>query len=427
MSSTIESANRKIIEKIDYVKLVIEQLQHVTEILKSRDIQYENILSSKFLHLNLINDEFAELENQYHLAIIHILTSYYGKRSNIKYHEENNTREFNQIINSDNFIPRIEEYLDKSEYILGILVDSYLKQSKVVRESPGGKKITRKRGHPTSLVVADPLYPIIERVKKQISIARSISITMEVFKSDYESCASCGHRMTILPTTSEMVCENEHCQEIKTLHGTASDELENYGQDSGKPKHGKYDPSRHFRFWMERIQAKENKTFPQQHIDKIDKVIKRDQAELRHVGDMRDILKECKLTKYNDHAPLLMKIFTGKSPPQLSFTMLKRFSIKFNKIIDILEDIIDANSNNRPYYPYFIYKIDEAEMEKCIEEGDSETYKELKRMLCYIHLQSDDTIKKNDALYKEICSRNNQNEELPENMLIYKSTERAYF
>lgn len=73
---------------------------------------------------------------------------------------------------------------------------------------------------------------------------------------------------------------------------------------------------------MERIQALEKKEFPKEDLDKIEYCLKRDCIDFIRELDcptMRDYLKETKLTKYNDHTALLVKTFSKKSPPQLTF------------------------------------------------------------------------------------------------------------
>lgn len=413
MAGTIESTNCKIREKIETIKLIIEQIQHLTTILDSISVEYKEVLVVKSIFINLMYGDFNELESMYNLSIVHILTSYYSTEK--KYNIDETAMEFYRIINSENFVSRIDEYLSKSEITMDILVSCYIKRNEKLK---GRKKMI------TELSPTDDLYPIVEKIRKHISYAHTITIVLDTKKSNYEIC-SCGERMSVLPSSSELYCEK--CQEIKNLYGTASEDLENYGSENNKNRHGKYDPGRHFKFWMERLQAKQQKTFDEEHIAAIEGVVKRDNIVLDNVYEMRGILKETKLTRYNDHAPLLMKILTGVSPPQLSFEMLRRFSIKFNKTIEILEEIKDP-SGNRPYYPYFIYKIAEDEAEIAKAKNNKDKYDELQRLLRYIHLQADETVRKNDILYKRICERSQEDETCSnDDQLHFKPTERPQF
>jgi hypothetical protein len=133
---------------------------------------------------------------------------------------------------------------------------------------------------------------------------------------------------------------------------------------------------------------------------------------------MREVLKEAKLTQYNDNCSKLIKNITGRAPPQPDCQALRRFCVKFNKIVDLL-DLVKDPDNNRPYYPFFIYKIIEDEAINLSKRNQNKSAKELYKLLSYIHLQSDDTIKKNDNTYKQICEISIDVDEL-----TYRPTER---
>lgn len=398
MSGTIEATNKKIAEKIATIKLIFDQLIHLTAILDKLSVDYKSSLKMKFLHLNLLQSDFDELEISYNLSIVGNLAKYYSAEG--RHLEEINTKEFYRIIDSENYIPRINEFLDKAKNILELLITAYNKKPK---EDPiaAPKRGRRQKKKPQTIELSDDdsLFPIVEKIKRQVQNAESIVVSIETKKNKYDTC-DCGSKMIFLPESSELYCQE--CQEVKTLYGTITDDLQTGSFDGVKTKQGKYDPTRHFKFWMERTQARERKIFPPDHLDRIERIKNRDQIEIRSIYDMRSLLKEAKLTQYNDHGPLLMKTFTGVSPPQLGFTTLRKFSIKFNKIIDCLEHMKNPE-DNRPYYPYFIYKIAEGEAENAKKRGEYEEERELRRLLLYIHLQSDDTVTKNDILFEGIC------------------------
>jgi hypothetical protein len=124
---------------------------------------------------------------------------------------------------------------------------------------------------------------------------------------------------------------------------------------------------------------------------------------------MRKILKDpsVKLTCLYDNTPLLVKTFGGEPPPTLSYSERRIVSIKFNKLMELYNEIVPCGNN--PYYPYFIYKI----LERLFPQGH-----EKRCILDYIHLQSRDTVIKNDNIYKEICKLSN-----PEDELVYVPTD----
>jgi hypothetical protein len=90
-----------------------------------------------------------------------------------------------------------------------------------------------------------------------------------------------------------------------------------------------------------------------------------------------------------------VKHFTGRSPPQLDFQETREVSIKFTKIMEIYEMIRKpGKDHNRPYYPFFIYKI----IEQMFKNDPIKI-----KLLESIHLQSSETLTKNDKLYRKIC------------------------
>jgi len=437
MSGTIELINKKIIEKITSTNLAYSMLQHLTEILDAQNVEYKKQLALQFLYLNLIIVDFENLESSYNLSVVHILNAYYTKSVSTDY-----TREFYQIINSDNYLAKIDEFLRKADTILSLLISAYIKSIKSKGASYYVKPVTKKAaavdrvldilddGDVTPVVVNsptlapnDPLLPIVEKIKKQIEYTQSIVIVVDSGKSPADICSSCGHHMIAITSVSEMVCENWNCQEVKKLDGTEIDETKTIEREKKK---GAYHPHKHFRLHMEHLQARETKIIPISDQNKIKRIIERDKLELEHVSEMRSVLKECKLTKYNENAPLLMKMFTDKSPPQLSYSVIKQIAIKFIKILTLLETLINTEVNNRKYYPYFIYKIIESEIQDYYSDYDANTLSDLKRLLCYIHLQSDETLRKNDAIYKEICEKDAKRALIDgdRQKLIYRKTER---
>jgi hypothetical protein len=56
-----------------------------------------------------------------------------------------------------------------------------------------------------------------------------------------------------------------------------------------------------------------------------------------------------------------------------------------------LYDMVNPEGGNKPYYPYFIYKI----LEEMFKDNAEKS-----RLLDYIHLQSRETVIKNDKYYQ---------------------------
>jgi hypothetical protein len=230
-------------------------------------------------------------------------------------------------------------------------------------------------------------------IAKQLEFLASIEIPTNFDKIDYKRCTSCGAMMEINAELSELQCA---CGLTSKIIGMVFRDDQFYPQEGQKSKHGGYDPSRHFKFWIDRIQGIENKEFPPEDSARIDAMITRERMDRMSltIHNMRNILKELQLTKYNDHAVLLVITHGGVPPPRLTIDENKKMSILFRKVMSIYEEVIE--SGNKPYYPYFIYKIIETEF-----RGNREKL----QLLNYIHLQSRDTVIKNDKIYEKICAR----------------------
>jgi hypothetical protein len=396
MFGTIESTHTKIIDKIFLIRTALDSLRDISD-------NYRTIATARTgrkytecvraidnLRINLTYDSLESLEINYNLAVVIILADYYESNER----EEKNTREYYRIISSENIIAGIEEAIGRTRAIINS-IHSVL-QSHVV---------SRAESKETEYELDD--------ISKKVDHAQNIEVNIALEKRSYEVC-KCGTRMTVVPELSELHCENPVCLKVKTIIGAVFRDDQFYPQEGQKTKHGGYDTSRHYRFWMERLQALETKTFNDKDLANIEYVIGRDGYERRELTCevMREILKDPKVgaTNLNDHAPLLVKIFGGKPPPILDFQENRSTEIRFDKAMR-LYDIVNPDGGNKPYYPYFIYKI---------VEHTFENNPEKLRLLDYIHLQSRETVIKNDKYYEQMVALSD-----PEDGLAYHPTDPA--
>ncbi len=222
----------------------------------------------------------------------------------------------------------------------------------------------------------------------------SISLTQPLEITAYDLC-TCGKTMIVLADTSELRCET--CGIGKPIVGAVFSDEQFFPQDGQRSKHGDYVPARHGKFWIERILGEESTDSIIDHIPAITAVIKRDKYCRNEIKCevMRKVFKELKLTQLNDHATSCIKMVGGAPPPVFTRAEKKLVEVKLNKIMD-LYPIVCPDEKNKPYYPYFIYKIFEWTF-----RGDSEKL----RVLDYIHVQSPPTVMKNDLNYAKICAR----------------------
>lgn len=391
MLGTIESTNGKIIEKISQLKTIVNDIAKIINQLRdtrlggAQQAYYKKRLDTVLV--NILRDELETLENNYNLSVIGVLGDYYESRDN----EEEKTNNYYRTITSENFVSGIDHAALRCVCAVKTLQEAL--RLRVPAEANIG--FERK----------------LARISRNIETAQSIEISLKLDSRNFEIC-KCGSRMIVIAELSEMRCQT--CPKVKTIIGAVFRDDQFYPQDGQKTKHSGYDTSRHYRFWIERLQALENKSFDPWVMERIEYVLQRDSYDKNTLNceNMREILKDSmvKSTALNDHAPLLVKMFGGPAPPQLTFQEHRTLSIRFNKAM-ALYDVINLEGGNKPYYPYFIYKIIEHEF-----RGN----KDKLRLLGSIHLQSRETVIKNDKYFEEICRLAD-----PEDGLVYSPTDPA--
>lgn len=362
MSGTVESIHKKIWEKLDTLKQYLNSINNI--------LAHEHgLVERRHINISGIENEYNIIYDKYNLSTIQIISQYYSDQF-LTEDDKEITKQYFKIIESENFQSLINDF------------------SKTIR------------------IFLDHLVKIISNKKHIViinNISKSIISSDILFDTNYKSgnlqkyilCKHCG--LKPIPTQNMTQLKCEHCSALFNIEGEIVDEQYNEEQ---KSKHGSYDPYKHYESWINKIQGKKNKSFTANELNDIKYIIDRDEISEYKLDckRMREILKEVKLTKHNDYVPLLIKMFTNKIPPELTYDEDRKCFIKFSKIMKYYREIKlhIIEKGNRPYYPYFIYKIFEYEF-----RDNSNKLK----ILEYIHLQSDDTVCKNDLLYEDICDR----------------------
>lgn len=217
----------------------------------------------------------------------------------------------------------------------------------------------------------------------------------------YNMC--CDSLMKHISNSSEMKCDK--CNRIISDYDSNYDDS-NY--DKGKTK---YDSSKHCKDWLQQIQAKNIVTTKNLENDRIriEELLKKKNIYVSSKNNVlfipcskiREILKELKLSIYNNHIPYMRKLITGYIPEQLTLFEEEKIIYIFEMAEKSYEILNKKNSTkgkknpNTPYYPYFIYKILEIILEKNV--------KKLNSLLECIHIQSDETLFSHDNNWKSIC------------------------
>jgi hypothetical protein len=224
-------------------------------------------------------------------------------------------------------------------------------------------------------------------------------------------CPACYNTMTVDVLSAKISCSNQTCGVVRALIGAASDEFQSTGK-SLKQKGASFDPNRHFTYWWTHILAREStdelgdgtesNMSGEALIEEIKTVAIRKGYVLKMltIDNVRAILKIIKKTKLNKNAALILKLITGIGPPEVGIDFERRAENLFTKSTETNTAICRERSSsfnkvNKNYYPGYIARIVLA----ITTDKDSE----LRRLLYYIHVQSEETVIADDNDWKQIC------------------------
>ncbi len=364
MSGTIETTNNNIITKINDIDRLITLFR-------------ENAIS---LDKKIVAG-FYEIKDEYEMGSINILSDYFllvDAHRNSDDSNQSNKAQFTQ--DKDKHFHKYQSFVRKENFI-----------SKLDRSLNNIKRVADN--------VADMDKDALHTFYKIVKSYNNSTISNTIRETVYALC-SCNTKMDIDPATSSLICKG--CGETQKLHGTVFEDEQFYFQEGQRTKHGTYDPSKHCRFWVERIQARETTEIPEVVLAKIKSAIRRDKIRTKnHItcAQIRKYLSQTGYSKYNEHIPLIRKLITGIAPSQLTDHEIQLVHIYFDKVIRVFDEIKPPEKTNCPYHPYFIYKI----IEQIIKKPSEQARK--RKILACIHLQSRETLIENDRIWKPICGR----------------------
>lgn len=235
----------------------------------------------------------------------------------------------------------------------------------------------------------------INKLKSLIQKFQNIKLDFKPTEEMLDYC-ECGNIMQVIASSSEMVCN--HCGYLYELKGTVFDDNQFYSQEGTRYKHAGYEPSKHCKCWLERIQAKETNTILSAQINKIEACIKRDGITNKKrltIEQIRKYLKDTGLTELNEHVALIKKLITGIAPPQLTYAETQDITNSFSKAVKAYNIIRPSCKSNILFYPFIIWKLIEMHVSDFIKR---------KALLSFIHLQGPQTLVSNDQIWQRICN-----------------------
>lgn len=368
MSDTIESANTKILHKISLIKTALSVARDILKELGDPPEASQHIVA-----IASCDRDCDALSNAYMMGIAAALNEYYTHIETTR----NAVARYYRLVGGENYVGRISALCARAKSIIAVISASATKNARA-----WGAELVKLQ------------MPRIGYAHHTIQTSSDVIVRTLSTKQEFEAC-KCGGHMLPIAELSEMHCES--CSRVKKVVGAVFRDEQYYPQEGQKTKHGAYKPPRHLRFWLERLQARRHSEFDPADIAKMKYVIERDKYDLRMLScaDIRTILKDNAVgrTKLNDFAPELCVLFGGRAPPQFTFQETREIIILFNTAM-MLYDKVNPAGGNKPYYPYFLYQIFSRKF-----AGDPEKL----RILKYIHLQSRDTVTKNDTIFRNMC------------------------
>ena len=380
MADTIENVNRKIKHHIELLLMILLILLQLT----SEGALADNIQS----RMNELNG----IQSEYDISTVDILTDYYSGNDV--------SSEFSSIIMSSQYVSKIND--------IGNLTRKF--HGDVLREVNVGPITTT-------------------RLSNMIRSLSKLEVNLVTESTRFQIC-ECNATMSICDA-SQMSCSN--CGKIRLLDGTTFDSNQQCitDDDHKNTTNGGYSANKHYKFWTEKIYSEERKDLTDDEETKINDGL--NQCGLKTPADrkkkmkytiMRKILKEKGLTHLNSHTSFLMKRFSGPFLEPLTFNEKKTNAIIFDKIVNILDMLYKGN---RPYYPFFILQATMHQFRILDTDDDNmvEYKKNRLRVMFFIHLQNDSTVRKHDTKMKNVCEYHNKhypNEE----PFVYKPTNCAY-
>ena len=256
--------------------------------------------------------------------------------------------------------------------------------------SKSAKRVHRREAEEYAL----SCFEIINKLKSLIQKFDKIKLDFKPFEEVLDVC-DCGHLMQVMAGSSEMVCN--HCGYLYELKGTVFDDNQFYSQEGMRYKHAGYEPSKHCKAWLERIQARETNTITESQLKKIDACIRRDgitNKKRLSIEQLRRYLKDTDLTELNEHVALIKRLVTGIAPPQLTYAETQDITNSFSKAVKAYNIIRPMNKSNMLFYPFLLWKLIDMHVEDRTKR---------KCLLSFIHLQGTQTLIQNDQIWAEIC------------------------
>ncbi len=375
MSTTIETNNINILKKI-------EHLQDINHYLHKKQLIDVDEAKS-------IAKTITDIIDMYSVETALILSNYFMLENNNTKRSEF-TKTYNRFIKQSNIVAKMDSIYNRLKAI-------FLTNNQEISLDP---KQTQNK-------VYKDIWLLMTKYSK-------IKITMKVEEVVINNiCHTCNELMMVTGINEQSCGKCGRCEEAIILNNDDNMNM----IESNNSKSGSYDPSKHCKYWIDRIQGHEISDMTDifstaQNIKEWLNKEKIKNIDYITCKLIRKYLRKCGKSSLNEHIPLIRKIITGVAPPQLTESESQRLNIYFIKIIKIYNSIKPPNKVNCPYHPYIIFKI----LEQILPDSDRK-----KSILSCIHLQSTQTLILNDRIWFDICAVISQDD----SSFVYIATDRS--
>lgn len=350
----------------------------------------------------------------------------------IEYIDNNFNKKFNIIfdivenlanVKKENFRYKIEKIKEKYDFISITILHKYYTSDIIENNDVDNKEELIEEYH--KAILKNSIYDDMEILMNQIQNYYSKNKNKELpkinqlIKSYYKIpsykqelsndnpnkdkiCTTCQGNTFVNNAASETICSK--CGELQPIVGTVFENVQLIYQDGACSKHASYERIKHGEKWLSKIQAKENVEIKKEVINAVKRQIRLKQiTDVRKVTYdlIRDCLRKAGYTKYNENIVFIKYKITGITPPQLTEKEHNDALHYLDKVVMIFEKKKPKYRHNLPYHAFFIFKI--LEQPIILKEDTAEDIDRKKGILSNIHIQSENTVRRRDLLWKIIC------------------------
>jgi len=233
--------------------------------------------------------------------------------------------------------------------------------------------------------------------RRNYEVINRNKLNVKEVKKNLELCPDCKINMEVHHDLSIIKCGNCGLEERILIHSC-------YDRHHYKTQDKSYNPTssvndqetlKHYKKWIQTLLAVDCEKIT----DDVLEIIKRKCVKERYricnlnIEQMRSILKELKMTQYNNYSPYIIRKLNNRRPISIPYKYMKQLKDIFVQIIRIYSKLYKMS--NLKYYPAFIARI--------IKSYYVDT--PLVELLPNIHKQSSQTESKTTKIWEKLCEQ----------------------